>query len=94
MIGVIEMNIETLQEQVDGLMEKYTELLLGDSNDELKEKVKLWAMYTHLSKTMPPLAKHWNQTYPEAKDAMKELVSEIKTLNEEHRKSQENSKSD
>lgn len=94
MIGVIEMSIETLQEQVDGLMEKYTELLLGESNDELKEKVKIWAMYTHLSKTMPPLAKHWNQTYPEAKDAMKELVSEIKTMNEEHRKTQEERKSD
>lgn len=86
------MSLETLQEQVDGLMEKYTELLLGDSTPELKEKVKLWAMYTHLSKTMPPLAKHWNQTYPEAKDAMKELVAEIKQLNEENRKAQQESK--
>ncbi|WP_347548922.1 YusU family protein [Pseudalkalibacillus hwajinpoensis] len=83
------MSLETLQEQVDGLMEKYTELLLGDSSPELKEKVKLWAMYTHLSKTMPPLAKHWNQTYPDAKDEMKELISEIRKLNEEHRKSQD-----
>lgn len=86
------MSLETLQEQVDGLMEKYTELLLGDSTPELKEKVKLWAMYTHLSKTMPPLAKHWNQSYPEAKDAMKELVAEIKQLNEENRKSQQENK--
>ena len=82
------MSLETLQEQVDGLMDKYTELLLGDTSPELREKVKLWAMYTHLSKTMPPLAKHWNQTYPDAKDAMKELVAEIKTMNEEHRKAQ------
>ncbi|WP_270179947.1 YusU family protein [Alkalihalobacillus sp. CinArs1] len=82
------MSLETLQEQVDGLMEKYTELLVGESTPELKEKVKIWAMYTHLSKTMPPLAKHWNQTYPDAKDAMKELVAEIKMLNEENRKSQ------
>ncbi|MCA0986705.1 YusU family protein [Guptibacillus algicola] len=83
------MSLETLQEQVDGLMEKYTELLVGESTPELKEKVKLWAMYTHLSKTMPPLAKHWNQTYPDAKDEMKELVEEIKLLNEENRKSQQ-----
>lgn len=83
------MSLETLQEQVDGLMEKYTELLVGDSTPELKEKVKLWAMYTHLSKTMPPLAKHWNQTYPDAKEQMKELVEEIKRLNEENRKSQQ-----
>ncbi|WP_377887842.1 DUF2573 family protein [Alkalihalobacillus sp. R86527] len=83
------MSLETLQEQVDGLMEKYTELLIGDSTPELKEKVKLWAMYTHLSKTMPPLAKHWNQMYPDAKDELKELVAEIKRLNEENRKSQQ-----
>ncbi len=92
MIGVSKMSLETLQEQVDGLMDKYTELLLGDTSPELKEKVKLWAMYTHLSKTMPPLAKHWNQTYPDAKDAMKELVAEIKTMNEEHRKAQASNK--
>jgi len=34
---------------------------------------------------MPPLVKHWNEEYPDAKDAMKNLVQEIKELNEKHR---------
>lgn len=33
---------QKLQEQLDGLLEKYTELLLGETNDELKEEVKQW----------------------------------------------------
>jgi hypothetical protein len=34
---------------------------------------------------MPPLTKHWNESYPDAKDGIKELISEIKELNEAHR---------
>jgi hypothetical protein len=73
-------------EQIDGLVEKYTELLFGETNDELKEKVKLWALYTHISKAMPPLVKHWNANYPDGKESMIELITEIKTLNEKHRR--------
>ncbi len=76
---------EKLASQFDGLLEKYTELLLGDSSDELKQKVQAWAIYTHIAKSMPPLAKHWNETYPDAKEGMKQLVGEIKQLNEAHR---------
>ena len=76
---------QTLKEQFDGLIEKYTELLVGDSSDELKEKVKMWALYTHISKSMPPLTKHWNATYPDAKDNLKAVINEIKVLNEKHR---------
>ncbi len=47
---------QKLQEQLDGLLEKYTELLLGETNDELKEEVKQWILYTHIAKSMPPLA--------------------------------------
>lgn len=77
-----------LVEQFDGLLEKYTELLLGEATEELKEKVRMWALYTQISKSMPPLAKHWNATYPDAKDSLKELISEIKQLNQQHRESQ------
>lgn len=77
---------EKLEEQLNGLMEKYTELLLGETNDELMEKVKVWALYSHISKSMAPLAKHWNEQYPDAKEKMKELVKEIQQLNQEHRK--------
>jgi len=78
---------QKLKEQFDGLIEKYTELLVGDCSDELKEKVKMWALYTHISKSMPPLAKHWNTTYPDAKEELKSIIHDIKVLNEKHRES-------
>ncbi|MBO9130741.1 YusU family protein [Bacillus sp. 165] len=77
---------QTFQQQFDGLLEKYTELLLGTSNEELKEKVQMWALYSHIAKSMPALAKHWNETYPDAKAEMVNLVAEIKQLNDAHRK--------
>ncbi|HWO94887.1 MAG TPA: YusU family protein [Bacillus sp. (in: firmicutes)] len=76
---------EKFQAQVDGLVEKYTELLLGEASEELVEKVKVWALYTHIAKSMPALAKHWNETYPEAKAEMVKAIGEIKVLNEQHR---------
>ncbi|PMC40567.1 DUF2573 domain-containing protein [Bacillus sp. UMB0899] len=78
---------QKLKDQFDGLVEKYSELLVGDSSDEVKEKVKMWALYTHISKSMPPLAKHWNATYPDAKDNLKAIINDIKVLNEKHRES-------
>ncbi|MDN4525584.1 DUF2573 family protein [Fictibacillus fluitans] len=77
---------QQLREQFDGLLEKYTELLLGESDEDKKEKVKMWALYSYISQTMPALAKHWNAEYPQGKESLKEVVSEIKQLNEEHRK--------
>ncbi|RDI41416.1 DUF2573 family protein [Falsibacillus pallidus] len=72
-------------EQFEALIEKYTELLTGKSDRQLNEKIEKWALYTYISKTMPSLVKHWNGLYPDAKDAMKEIIMEIKQLNEEHR---------
>lgn len=69
-------------EQIDGLLEKYTDLLLGEANPDLKEKVKAWIIFTHISKSMPPLIQHFNGTYPDAKDSMKQIIAEIKALNE------------
>ncbi len=76
---------EKLAAQIDGLVEKYTELLLGESNTELKQKVVMYALYTQIAKSMPSLAKHWNETYPDAKEGMKQLIGEIKELNEANR---------
>ncbi|MCF6138592.1 YusU family protein [Pseudalkalibacillus berkeleyi] len=79
---------EKLKEQFDGLMTKYTELLTGETDEDLKEKVMMWAVYTHMSKSMPPLVKHWNEKYPDAKEGMKELIQEVRELNEQYRKEQ------
>ncbi len=84
--GLMSMD-QKFKEQFDGLIDKYTELLVGETSDDLKEKVKMWALYTHISKSMPALAKHWNASYPDAKDELKEIINEIKALNEKHRKS-------
>ncbi|MDQ0929213.1 hypothetical protein QFZ25_003273 [Bacillus atrophaeus] len=77
---------QKLLEQLDGLLEKYTELLLGETDAELKEDVKQWILYTHMAKSMPPLVRHWNESYPDAKQGIKEVIQHIKELNEEHRK--------
>ncbi|MBT2687515.1 YusU family protein [Bacillus sp. ISL-47] len=78
------------KEQLDGLLEKYTELLIGESDPELKEKVEAWALYSFIAKSLPPLAKHWNDTYPDAKEEMKALIAEIKKMNEELRSKKSN----
>ncbi|KQL21119.1 YusU family protein [Cytobacillus solani] len=76
---------EALKVQMDGLLEKYTELLLGETSPELKEQVQAWVLYSHIAKTMPPLVQHWNSTYPDAKEDMRKLIAEIKALNEQYR---------
>ncbi|MDR6999543.1 DUF2573 family protein [Neobacillus niacini] len=73
-------------EQFEALLEKYSELLLGESSKDTKEKVRVWALYSHIAKSMPALIKHWHSLHPEAKEQMKEIINEIKQMNEEHRK--------
>ena len=53
---------EKFNEQFDGLLEKYTELLLERAMKR-KEQVQKWALYSYIAKTMPALVKHWNETY-------------------------------
>lgn len=72
-------------QQFEALLDKYSELLVGDNSEETKGKVKAWALYAHIAKSMPALAKHWNELYPEAKEEMKSITLEIKQLNEQHR---------
>ncbi|MEH7076336.1 DUF2573 family protein [Neobacillus drentensis] len=73
--------------QFEALLEKYSELLVGQSTEETKEKVKMWALYTQIAKSMPALAKHWNGLYPDAKEEMKQIINEIKVMNEQYRAS-------
>jgi ferric iron reductase protein FhuF len=74
-------------QQFETLMTKYSELLVGESDEETKEKVTMWALYSHVAKSMPALAKHWNELYPDAKEEMKKVMVEIKEMNEKHRAS-------
>jgi hypothetical protein len=73
------------QKQFDALLDKYTELLVGETSPEKKEMVSQYALYSFIAKNMPALVKHWNSLYPDGKDEMKRIVGEIKELNEIHR---------
>jgi hypothetical protein len=74
-----------ITEQIDDLLEKYTELLVGEGSAENVEKVKTWILYSHIAKSMPPLAKHWNEEYPDARGQIKNVIAEVKELNEKNR---------
>ncbi len=78
------MNEATLQ-QVEALIETFAERLTGKSDPETVEKIKLWSIYSHIHKTMPPLTAHWTQEHPEAKTDMRQLFEEIKEWNEQFR---------
>lgn len=80
-----------LEQSFTALLVKYAELLTGDTTPEMVEKIKITAIYNHISKTMPPLINHWNQTHPEAKEEIRKMFEEIKSLNEALRESRKKS---
>ncbi|WP_281891129.1 DUF2573 family protein [Paenibacillus sp. YYML68] len=67
--------------EFEALVEKFSELLTGDTSPEMLEKIKVWAIYSHIHKTMPALASHWNQSHPEGKAAIRVLFEEVRELN-------------
>ncbi len=82
------------QKQFDALLDKYTELLIGDTSPEKKEMVTQYALYSFVAKQMPALVKHWNSLYPDGKEEMKKIIGEIKELNEAHREELNRKKKD
>lgn len=78
-----------VQEKFQALLQKYSELLTGENDDQSVEEVKMWALYSHIAKTMPPLAKHWNEMYPDAKEEMKRISFSIKEKNQNLRNKKE-----
>ena len=72
-------------DEFEALVEKFAELLTGRTDTITVEKVKKWAIYSHIHKTMPALAAHWSQSHPEAKREMRRLFEEIRDLNQKLR---------
>lgn len=72
-----------LKESLEALTAKYAELLTGDSSPEMTEKITMWALYSHIHKTMPNLTAHWGQTHPEARTQVRTLFEEVKALNQQ-----------
>jgi hypothetical protein len=67
--------------EFEALVAKFSELLTGDDSPEMLDKIKTWAIYSHIHKTMPALASHWNQSHPEGKLAIRKLFEEVRDLN-------------
>ena len=70
------------QTEFGALVEKFAELLTGDTSPETMEKIKIWSIYNHIHKTMPALASHWNQNHPESKVQIRKLFEEVRDLNQ------------
>ncbi|WP_144501342.1 DUF2573 family protein, partial [Bacillus sp. WP8] len=59
-------------------------LLLPQSTHHLKQHLKQSLIYSHIPNTIPPLANHFNQTYPQPKEQIKQTIQPIKHFNEPH----------
>ncbi|WP_139490399.1 DUF2573 family protein [Brevibacillus dissolubilis] len=70
---------------IDGLLYKFTELLTGEATPERIEMVKIWCLYSHMAKVMPPLVQHWGSEpdHLETKAEIKQLFEQIKKWNQE-----------
>lgn len=83
-----------VQSEFEALVEKFAELLTGNSSPEMVEKIKIWSIYNHIHKSMPALTSHWNQSHPEGKAAIRSLFEEVRALNMELRERNKNIQQD
>lgn len=76
---------QALVPEIDELLYKFTELLTGEATEERVEMVKLWAIYSHMQKAMPPLVQHWGSEpeHQEAKANIRRIIEQIKQWNQE-----------
>lgn len=82
---------QAFDQEFEALVEKFAELLTGRTDAESLEKVRKWAIYNHIHKSMPALTSHWNQSHPEAKREVRLLFEEIRDWNNALRAHQQTS---
>ncbi|TXK72118.1 DUF2573 family protein [Paenibacillus sp. N3.4] len=70
------------ENEFNALVFKTAELITGDTSPEMLEKIKIWAFFNHIHKSLPALTSHWNQTHPEGKAEVKRIFEEIRGLNQ------------
>lgn len=68
--------------EFQALVEKLAELVTGDTSPEMQGKIKVWAIYNHIHKSMPALASHWSQSHPEARAEIRSIFEEIRDKNQ------------
>ncbi|MEI7026650.1 DUF2573 family protein [Paenibacillus sp. y28] len=73
----------------DALVEKFAELLTGDTSPQTIDMVVKWSIYNHIHKTMPALTGHWGQHHPESKKEVRQLFQSVIALHNEHRAKQD-----
>lgn len=73
--------------EFESLVHKFTELLTGEADPERMEMVKVWCIYSHISKVMPPLVKHWagDPQNADAKAKIRKIFEDIQRMNEENK---------
>ncbi|WP_261304709.1 YusU family protein [Paenibacillus andongensis] len=70
------------ENEFNSLVFKTAELITGDTSPEMLEKIKIWAFFNHVHKSLPALTSHWNQTHPEGKAEVRRIFEEIRELNQ------------
>lgn len=70
------------ENEFNALVLKTAELITGDTSPEMLEKIKVWAFFNHVHKSLPALTSHWNQTHPESKAEVRRIFEEIRDLNQ------------
>jgi len=75
---------EALIPELEDLLYKFTELLTGEATPDRVEMVKVWCLYTQMSKVMPPLIQHWasQPEHAEARSQIREIIETIKQLHQ------------
>ena len=81
-------------EIIDSLFIRFTELLVGDGNEDKVEMVKVWALYSHMLKVMPNLIHHWTASYPEEKQEIREVFLKIQEWNQQNKEKIRNHQSE
>lgn len=74
-----------MKPDIDSLLIRFTELLVGDGDEEKVEMVKVWALYNHMLKVMPNLVQHWAATHPEEKQTIREIFKNIQEWNQQNK---------
>ena len=76
---------EKVKPDINALLIRFTELLVGDAEEEKVEMVKVWALYNHMLKVMPNLVQHWTSTHLEEKAEIRKIFQQIQELNQQNK---------
>lgn len=81
----MEEKTDALVPELEELLYKFTELLTGEATPERVEMVKIWCLYSHMTKAMPALVQHWGSEpeHADARNRIRGIIEQIKQWNQE-----------